>query len=822
MKARLFIFSLIAVCLSASLALALGQPKLGKTAKVDTIGITVTIPQLQKPTQFGTYWLDSLKQMDVLQTSGGQYDDSPYWHGSDTKSDTVRVTGIVMVSPKILSYTLQRYNTYLQDVNGNLWGGLNVLTEDSSANAKATNIPLVDTGMVVTITGRVTEYGTQPNSLTEMFAYKAGFFATVVGVEFLGYASPDHSRPAPLEVTCDSFVVKTTPMPSRGEKYEGMYVVIRNVTVTSVDQGYGSFTFQDAAGNWMKMYDGSGYFTTRGHRFTNSTYTPPPVGTVLKYIRGVITDQIRSGTCGDYAIMPLYPGPNELAGSTYPGDVVVDKYGPAITSVKRTPTPPKPTDIVNITYKSYNADPLVLPNTIKADSTFIRYRVGIQTSPGVGWIRTRVDSNAVYDTLYHTTIPAQIEGKLVSYCVEAWYHNVQSIFPDSTTPYFYVVRAAGPTLYDVVMSPYINASTSGFAYDTVTVSGVIIADTSDIKDITTRGGRANAPLLWLQAGTSSSTNKFNGIQIWSPLGPIVDTLRRGDSVSVRGSVYGTSNRISIAVTSMPYFRRGGSVMPTPYIRWMNGAAPSPYFDYALSNTAIIGNSGFQPYMSTLTQIDTAYVLYRNADNVTDVPSSTYTYGEYFLSLTSSPIAMTTYGARVNDNGMNHYYCDTNSAYISGTPNSYNTTHPNSAGMKGNKTYLIPLLAKISKIVGILDYTNGNYKLEPRKDDDFGTITPPTSVFRDADVVPKAFALEQNYPNPFNPTTTIRYTVPVKSIVTLKIYNILGQVVESLVNMDQGVGSYVVQFNASRLSTGVYFYELRAGNYRDIKKMLLLK
>lgn len=255
---------------------------------------------------------------------------------------------------------------------------------------------------------------------------------------------------------------------------------------------------------------------------------------------------------------------------------------------------------------------------------------------------------------------------------------------------------------------------------------------------------------------------------------------------------------------------------------MNGAAPSPYFDYALSNTAIIGNSGFQPYMSTLTQIDTAYVLYRNADNVTDVPSSTYTYGEYFLSFTSSPIAMTTYGARVNDNGMNHYYCDTNSAYISGTPNSYNTTHPNSAGMKGNKTYLIPLLAKISKIVGILDYTNGNYKLEPRKDDDFGTITPPTSVFRDADVVPKAFALEQNYPNPFNPTTTIRYTVPVKSIVTLKIYNILGQVVESLVNMDQGVGSYVVQFHASRLSTGVYFYELRAGNYRDIKKMLLLK
>jgi hypothetical protein len=809
MRARLLIFSLIAICVSAFFALALGQPKLKKTAV--TIGTDVTIPQLQ------TVSIDSLLKLDTLQTSGGTKDDSPYWHGSDTKSDTVRVTGIVMVAPKILSYTLQRYNTYLQDADGNLWGGLNVLTEDSSANAKATGIPLVDTGMVVTITGRVTEFGSQPNSLTEMFAYKVGFFATVVGIEFLGYASPDHSRPAPLEVTCDSFAVGTKPMPSRGEKYEGMYVIIRNVTVTSVDQGYGSFTFQDAAGNWMKMYDGSGYFTNRGHRFANSTYTPPPVGTVLKYIRGVILPQSRTGTCGDYTIMPMYPGPNELASSTYPGDISVDKYGPAITSIKRTPSPPKPTDIVNITYKSYNADPLVPPNSQKADSTFMRYRVGTQATPGVGWTRIRVDSNVVYDTLYHTTIPAQTEGKLVSYCVEAWFHNVQSIFPDSTTPYFYVVRAAGPTLYDVAMSPYINASTSGFAYDTVTVSGVIVADTSDIKDITTRGGRANAPLLWLQAGTASSSNKFNGLQIWSPLGPIVDTLKRGDSVSVRGSVYGSSNRISIAVTSMPYFRRGGSVMPAPYVRSMSS---SPFFDYALSNTAIIGNVGFQPWMSMLQEVDSVYVIYRNADNTNDVPSSTYTYGEFFVS-NATAISMTAFGVRVNDNGMNHYYCDTNSAYISGTPTSYNTTHPNSAGIKGNPTYLIPLLSKITKLVGILDYTNGNYKLEPRKDDDFGTIIA-TSVFMEPNVIPKTFVLEQNYPNPFNPSTTIRYMVPSRSTVTLKIYNILGQLVESLVNMEQGVGSYVVQFNASRFSTGVYFYELRAGNYRDVKKMLLLK
>jgi hypothetical protein len=818
MRLRLLIFSLIVLSLSGSLAF--GQSRLRKTA---TGTINVTLQQLNQPTQYGSSYVDSLKRIDTNQTLYGQYDDSPYWHGSDTKSDTVAVTGVVMVAPKILAYTLQRYNTYLGDELGALWGGLNVLTDDSSDAAKATGISTLDTGMVVQITGRVTEYGSQPNSLTEMFAYKKGFFEMGVGIQILGYTGTG-ARPDPLEVTMDSFVVWNaakqlyTPLPSRGEKYEGMYVIIRNVTVSSVDQGYGSFTFQDSKGNWMKMYDGSGYYTLRGHRFANSTYTPPPVGTTLKYIRGVVLPQSRTGTCGDYTIMPLYPGPNEKVGSTYPGDIMVDKYGPAIASLRRTPTPPKPTDTVFVTYKSYNADPAVLPNTKKADSTFLRYRVGTQASPGVGFTRTRVDSTAG-DSLYHTSIPAQTEGSLVSYFIESWFGNVQSMYPDSTIPSFYVTRAAGPNLYDVCMSPYINSSQSGFVYDTVTVSGVVIADTSDIKDITTRDGRANSPLLWLQAGNATSAVKFNGIQIWGPLSNIVDTLKRGDSVSVRGTVRGY-NRIQLAVTSILSFKRG-AVVPSPYIRWTNGSAPSPFFDYALSNTAIIGNNGFQPYMSTLLQVDSAYVIYRNADNTDGVPSSTATYGEFFLALAPSPINMTVYGVRVNDNGMNHYYCDTNSAYISGFANSYNTTHPNSAGIKGNPAYLIPLAARLNYLRGILDYTNSNYKLEPRKDDDFGSIITSVFIVNNSDL-PKGFSLQQNYPNPFNPSTTIRYTVPARSNVTLKIYNILGQEVESLVNMEQTANTYEVRFDASRFSTGVYFYELRAGNYRDVKKMIMLK
>ncbi len=87
---------------------------------------------------------------------------------------------------------------------------------------------------------------------------------------------------------------------------------------------------------------------------------------------------------------------------------------------------------------------------------------------------------------------------------------------------------------------------------------------------------------------------------------------------------------------------------------------------------------------------------------------------------------------------------------------------------------------------------------------------------------KDFILSQNYPNPFNPTTVIEYTIPKDSHVTLKIYDVLGQEVRTLVDQDQQVGRYSVNFNGSSLASGVYFYRLVAGNHVITKKMLMLK
>ncbi len=94
--------------------------------------------------------------------------------------------------------------------------------------------------------------------------------------------------------------------------------------------------------------------------------------------------------------------------------------------------------------------------------------------------------------------------------------------------------------------------------------------------------------------------------------------------------------------------------------------------------------------------------------------------------------------------------------------------------------------------------------------------------RDDEDVPTAFELNQNYPNPFNPSTTIQYSIPVRSHVVLKIYNVIGQEVAMIVNEQQEVGSKSVTFASDRLASGIYFYRFNAGEFSKTRKMILLR
>jgi len=87
---------------------------------------------------------------------------------------------------------------------------------------------------------------------------------------------------------------------------------------------------------------------------------------------------------------------------------------------------------------------------------------------------------------------------------------------------------------------------------------------------------------------------------------------------------------------------------------------------------------------------------------------------------------------------------------------------------------------------------------------------------------ETFNLEQNFPNPFNPMTTVKYQIPEKSLVTVKVYDVLGNEIETLVNEGKKSGSYEITWYAEGLPSGVYFYQLKAGSYIETKKMLLMK
>ncbi|MBK9098344.1 MAG: T9SS type A sorting domain-containing protein [bacterium] len=100
--------------------------------------------------------------------------------------------------------------------------------------------------------------------------------------------------------------------------------------------------------------------------------------------------------------------------------------------------------------------------------------------------------------------------------------------------------------------------------------------------------------------------------------------------------------------------------------------------------------------------------------------------------------------------------------------------------------------------------------------------PVTSVDGDDNAVVDNFVLDQNYPNPFNPSTTISYTLPERSDVALKVYDVLGNEVANLINTTQEAGKYDVTFDAGKLASGLYIYTLNAGNFISSKKMMLLK
>ena len=163
-------------------------------------------------------------------------------------------------------------------------------------------------------------------------------------------------------------------------------------------------------------------------------------------------------------------------------------------------------------------------------------------------------------------------------------------------------------------------------------------------------------------------------------------------------------------------------------------------------------------------------------------------------------------------------------------NGVTTLHPKDKGWKD--TVLVDAYETVQVLVKFTDYS-GRYLIHchnlEHEDDGMMLnleIDPATSVEEES-ASPESFVLHQNYPNPFNPSTIIKYSVPDvgtrhTSSVQLKVYDILGKEVATLVNKQQAPGNYSVVFNGFSLPSGLYMYKLQAGNFSAVKKMMLLK
>jgi len=103
-----------------------------------------------------------------------------------------------------------------------------------------------------------------------------------------------------------------------------------------------------------------------------------------------------------------------------------------------------------------------------------------------------------------------------------------------------------------------------------------------------------------------------------------------------------------------------------------------------------------------------------------------------------------------------------------------------------------------------------------------SVVFPASLSSDFTVAPQSFLLFQNYPNPFNPTTKINYELPITNYINLSIFNLLGELVTTLVDEKQNAGYHQVEWDASGFASGVYYYKLHAGEFVQVRKMVLIR
>ncbi len=564
---------------------------------------------------------------------------------SPLNGDTVQVSGCVLVSPLVdpgtdrrpIIWAGTRWVTYIEDSDGHVYGGLNILQDDTSeVPGQQTYFDLIDTAQIVTFTGVVTEYYTS-TELVEL--------VTPTSPIIINGSMP--KRPDPIVLQVSDFD-NNGVYNFASEKYENMYVEFRNVNTSDRNTSTGTFNFHDAAGNTMHMWDQSGYFTLRSYRLTGLTnYDPPQNGTTLSYIRGVITTR----TDG-YYIVPMYPG-----------DIgPINQLPPSIMTIRRDAAVIIPDQAVEVSAKIRDLD-----GTVQESRLYFRVDGGQRLILPMTFDAT--------DTTYRATIPGIIsDSSIVDFYIWAKDNdNNVSINPVDTVHnnYFYLVLNRPVGIRDVQYSPF-GGGYSGYTNYNVTLTGVVTSDTSDIKGY----GSSSFLRSYIQDGTGP----WSGIEFsfGGSLGTELFSLKRGDKVSLTGTIqesYGITliNNVTSVVVHGFYYP-----LPDPQI-------------ITTGEIGLLGDGEVakEQWESVLVEYNNPTITNINAD------SGIGNYGEILVNDGTGD-------TRVElEDGNNSYH--------------------NGSGEPGS----IPLQegAQFEKLRGIMYYSFSNYKLVPRKDDDFVGYAP---------------------------------------------------------------------------------------------------
>ena len=656
---------------------------------------------------------------------------------SPLTGDTVRVRGIALVSTVIDPDTNRgviisagaRWTSYIQDPNSNLWGGLNIIQNDTVGAAQGTFYDLVDSAQIVEFTGWVYEF----NTTTELVLITA---PQPIPVEIL---ETRPTRPAPIELELSDLFTPSGGYNFDAEKYEGMLVTFRNV-VTSDRNTNGNFKINDFNGHSAFIYNQSRYFKT-GAVGIIPGYQPPLNGSYLEYLTGIVTTR----TDG-YYIVPVYPG-----------DVgPVLQSPPVVNNIRRDLTEVMPNQSVEIS-----------ASITDLDGTVSDARVYYSVNSG-----TRDSIQMTYsasDELYKATIPGVAsDSALVDFFI--WAKDNQdlvSITPIDTAKqnYFYLVLNRPLTIKDAQYSPF-GGGYSAYNNYRISLTGVVTSDSSDII-----GFGSSALRIYMQDGTGP----WSGIQIGTSgsMGTQVLNLRRGDIVTLSGVIREVFDVTRIDSLSAITTVSTGNPLPAPQVL----------------TTDVIGTSGNNAIGKE--EWESVLVQYNNVSITAVSADGTSNFGEIYVSDGSG-------NTRVELEEGNHPY--------------QNGTIP-------ARPILVGLNDTFDALKGVLYYSFSNYKLVPRKNDDF--VNYATDV-NDEKGLPTDYSISQNYPNPFNPSTIISYSLPKEEMVTIRVYDILGQVVKTLVNQNQSAGTHTISFKANQLTSGIYFYSIQAGNFNKVKKMMLLK